>query len=263
MSSEVTAVAFPRPGEAKPLTRSSSPERLLGEARDGSGPAREELIRRFTPFVLKTAAEVTGRYLRLGQDDEASVGLIAFNEAINSFDPSRGVGFLTFAETVIRRRLIDHFRKQTGARRETPLSAFEVEDEEGNTTSFLEAQEALAAHQADLDALERREEVLRYTRLLDDYGISLDDLVALSPKHRDARERAIAIARTIAADPELREHLRHRRELPLKALADSVALSRKTLERQRKYIIAVAIILMEDLGHLKEYLRPNGGAAWR
>ncbi len=255
LSGEVTAVASPRYRGEPAAVRTSSPDRLLELARNGSAPAREELVRRFTPFILKTAAQVAGRYLKLGQDDEASIGLMAFDEAIDSFDPRKGKGFLPFAETVIRRRIIDHFRQNKARRREIPLTAFEEEDEEGRISNTVEHSQAMAAYAAGVEALERKEEILRFRQLLAGFGISLDELVRMSPRHQDARERAIAVARVIASTPEHREHLLARGELPLKALTRQVDLSRKALERQRKYIIAVALILIEDLAHLKEYVR--------
>jgi len=58
----------------------------------------------------------------------------------------------------------------------------------------------------------------------------------------------------VAGQPELAQHLLTRRELPLKQLEEQVGVSRKTLERQRKYIIAVTLILLEDFYHLRRYI---------
>jgi RNA polymerase sigma factor len=43
----------------------------------------EELIRRFTPFIMAVVSRATGQFIRMGEDDEASIGLMAFNEAID------------------------------------------------------------------------------------------------------------------------------------------------------------------------------------
>jgi len=58
----------------------------------------------------------------------------------------------------------------------------------------------------------------------------------------------------VAEDPALAGHLLNRRELPLKQLERRVDVSRKTLERQRKYIIAVALLLLEDFIYLRGYI---------
>ncbi len=45
-----------------------------------------------------------------------------------------------------------------------------------------------------------------------------------------------------------------KRMLPIKELLDQVNVSRKTLERNRKFIIAVALIFNGPYPYLKDYL---------
>lgn len=231
----------------------ASADQLLSLAKSGDAGAREELIRRFIPLILRSASRVTGRYVRIGQDDEASVGMIAFNEAIDSFDPNKSTAFLTFAEVVIRRRLIDHFRRES-VRPEIPLTALDQEDAEGNVDNPAEKRQALELYLRSERRNDYREEIVRFTEMLREYGISFNELAAISPKHEDARIRAIQAARLIAGNPEWADHLRARKELPLKDLEKKANVSRKTLERQRKYIIAITLILTEDLYCLRDYL---------
>jgi len=149
--------------------------------------------------------------------------------------------------------LIDHYRRQ-GKRSEIPLSELETEDEEGNPLHPVEEREAIAQHGAQEEARERREEIARYARRLAEFGIGFMELTEVSPQHSDARERALEAARVVANNPIFREHLRAKKELPLKQLETMVGVSRKTLERQRKFIIAVALILIEDFTMLRGYI---------
>lgn len=229
-----------------------APEELLRLARLGDQSAREELLARYAPFIVRAAARATGRYVRPGSDEEYSVALSAFNEAIDGYSSDRG-GFLTFAETVIKRRLIDHYRRET-RRPETPISDFEDTDDEGNVGNPVLLRESLLTFGAEAENEDRREEITRFCRELQAYGLTLAELARIAPKHEDARRSAIAVSRLLAADRELREYLRRKRELPLKALAEIAPVSRKTLERQRKYIIAVSLILLGDYPHLQGYL---------
>ena len=219
--------------------------------------AREVLIERFTPFVLRVTTRTVGRYVRLGEDDEVSVALIAFNEAIDRFDPERGGNFLAFSETVIKRRLIDHYRRE-GQRREIPLSALQTEDGEQPPQLPMEAEAAIAAHQERTAQEERREEILRYQAALDRYGIRFTDLARHAPRHRDARAAALDVATLVARRAELRGHLLDRGSLPMRQLEEEVALSRKTLERHRKFIVAVAVALCGDYPYLQSYFRAGG-----
>lgn len=231
--------------------------RQVLEAQSGNTEAREHLIRSYTPFVLKTASRISGRYVRAGEDDEVSISLMAFNEAIDCFDTGKNSSFLGFAETVIRRRLIDYFRKESAVGRKTvPLSSFEQEDAENpeGTLYHLESRQSVEQFQEDVAAAERKEEIIHFTRKLKDFGITFQELVAISPKHEDARVRAMEVAAVIAGDKEMTAHLLAKKELPLKLLENKVGISRKTLERQRKYIIAIILVMINDFDYLKQYI---------
>ncbi|SMB98858.1 RNA polymerase sigma factor [Thermanaeromonas toyohensis ToBE] len=234
------------------LPLGADPNHLLSLARKGNDLAREELIRKFTPFILNIVSRLSGRFVRLGEDDEASIGLMAFNEAIDTYDPRKGVSFLTLAETVIRRRIIDYFRQEERHRQHL-------------ATQDIQVSSTPEDHHWAWELVDRREEIVRYQKELASYGISFADLVRNCPRHQDARQRALACARTIADNPLLRRYLEEKKELPLKALGHNLKTSRKTLERHRKYIIALALIIMGDYDYLKEYIsqaergESNGG----
>jgi len=236
------------------------PGALLNKAKAGDDEARNDLISAFTPFVLKVAARVSGRYLRIGEDDEVSVGLMAFDEAIDAFDTERGVAFLSFAETVIRRRLIDYYRKTSRTRkREIPLSELESSEDDvetGSRLTHVEARLAAENYQRAVEAQDRRREIARYRELLIEFGLSFSELTKIAPKRIDARERAMQIANVIADTDRYRQHLLERQTLPLKWLEkdERVDLSRKTMERQRKYIIAIALLLIHDFEQLSNYI---------
>jgi RNA polymerase sigma factor len=230
---------------------------LVEAAQRGDRASRERLITAFVPLVLRTGSRLTGRYLRLGEDEEVSVGLEALNEAVDRWRRDLGAPFAVFAEMVVRRRLIDHFRRER-ARREVPASEFEQEDEEGETWNPLEAVGAAELARDRQDAEDRRVDVARLLALLAEYGIRPADLARATPQHRDARARAVQVARAVATEPAWRDYLRRQRALPLKELeaAGTLGVSRKTMERQRKFIIAVALILMEGLDSLRPYVEP-------
>ncbi|MDN5345191.1 MAG: polymerase sigma factor [Clostridia bacterium] len=229
----------------------ADPNQLLLQAKEGDPGAREELIHRFTPFILAVTSRATGRFIHLGEDDEASIGLMAFNEAIDSFRPGRGSSFLTLAETIIRRRLVDYFRREGRHRRVLSLQV--LEQETAAAVDPLGGEEINLVH----EMADRRREIERYREELAGFGITLADLVKGSPQHQDARDRALAAARVVAANPLLSQYLRERKALPLKALEKSVAISRKTLERHRKYIIAAAVMLIGDYEYLASYIGQN------
>lgn len=244
-----------RAGAAAAAGPAPVPVDLLRRAQAGDGHAREQLIRKYRPFALAVASRVLGRFVH-PDEDATSVSLIAFNEAIDGYDQTRGGSFLSFAETVIRRRLIDHLRVVKRRGDEVPLTGFEQVGEDGNVHNPVADREAAALHAAQVEALERRHEIARLRQRLMEFGIRFAELPQVAPQHADARERAIAVARLIASEPRYMEHLRKTRTLPLRELEGDarVGLSRKTLERQRKFIIAVALILGEPFESLREFI---------
>ncbi|MBX5468046.1 MAG: RNA polymerase subunit sigma [Firmicutes bacterium] len=235
----------------------TGPLASVAAAQRGDREAREELLRAYTPFILRVASQVAGRWVAVGQDEEVSVAFSAFNEAIDAYRTDQGTSFLHFAETVVKRRLIDLVRRQERYRgREVVLSELEPEPSEGGEETAggaLDAAAEAAWRKAEEDR-QRRWEVEELGRQLAAYAIAWTDLVREGPRHRDARQRALAVARALASDRELVRHLLERRELPVARLLDKVPYHRKTLERHRKYIIAAALIWILDLRHLGSYL---------
>ena len=80
----------------------------------------------------------------------------AFNEAINQYRYNGGSSFLGFAQTVIRRRLIDHIRKEERHQSQIPLSAFDIEDEEDHVINPVETEQAIAQYELDQEAEARK-----------------------------------------------------------------------------------------------------------
>ncbi|MDI3257497.1 MAG: RNA polymerase sigma factor SigI [Kyrpidia sp.] len=227
---------------------------LLAKAKAGDNGVREQLLRKYIPFVAKSASRASSRYISRGEDDEFSIALAAFNEAIDRYDGNRGSSFLGFADTVIRRRLIDYFRSREVRVPDIPMAEFEAGDDEEHPYNRIEIQKSLEIYEAHQTEAARREEIERYSAWLAEFGISLEELVELSPKHADARWNAMQVAKVIASRQAFSEYLLQKKSLPLKDLVEEVGMSRKTLERQRKYIIAIALILIGDFEMLREYI---------
>lgn len=235
--------------------RIATAPKLLSAARAGDRDAREQLIQEFTPLVFKTASRAAGRYLRPGVDEEISVSLLAFNEAIDAYEASKG-SFVQFAQTVIRRRLVDYFRRHRGYLQE--LSLDEVGDgDEPSAVKRLVDHAAEAAWTVTVENEARAEEIREFGMVLQKYGVQLNALVRLTPKHVDARERAIRVARYVAAHDDLKEYVLDLGVLPLKRLAPvlgDLGVSLKTVERHRRYILAMVLVLSLDFPYLQSYL---------
>ncbi len=220
--------------------------------------ARGDLIAAHRDWLLRVVARACRRYVS-AQDDEFSVGLMAFDEAITAFRADRSAAFSTFAEQVIRRRLIDWQRKEQ-QRPELAWSGLQIADDDTPIAEQVTTSASLVAFQLSQESDDRRREIEQLTDELSVYGISFSELVQVSPRHRDARESAKQVARTLAGSVELLAKLRQSKGLPLKELEQVATVSRKTLERQRKYIIALTLVLTGDYPLVRSFVEwPKGG----
>lgn len=219
----------------------------------GDSSLLNEVIEAYKPFIAKTVSSVCKRYI-YETDDEFSIGLIAFNEAIEKYSAERGSSLLNFSEIIIKRRVIDYIRKQT-KNQHISMDITNQPNEEESPGAAIVNELSLEDYQKKNDEQLRKEEVLQFQRLLTAFDLSLSDLVENSPRHADARINAILVAKKLVEHEELKELLLEKKRLPIKQLEKMVNVSRKTIERNRKYIIAIALILSGDYVYMKDYIK--------
>ncbi|WP_374720464.1 RNA polymerase sigma factor SigI [Parageobacillus toebii] len=233
------------------LKKERTIEQTVHEIQQGNKILHNQLIQQYKPFIAKTVSNVCKRFIHEG-DDELSIGLIAFNEAIEKYAPHKGGSFISFAELLIKRRLIDYIRKEA---KEKNIILHTNEDEENLAQTYLDTKLSMDEFYKQVEQEHRREEIIHYQQVLKEFGIHFHDLIEQSPKHKDARINAINVAKLLVEDEEMLEWLFRKKQLPIKQLQNIAEVSRKTIERNRKYIIAVAIILAGDYVYLKDYIK--------
>jgi RNA polymerase sigma factor len=232
-------------------------EELVIKAKAGDDKARERLIASSRPFIQQVTSWCSRRRLDW-HADELSIALLAFNEAIDSYDPNRGAQFLSFARLVISGRLTDYRRRNKAAGKEVPLTLVGPDGSESVRPEVVTAaEEALLKEQA---RRERAEEIAVFTAELATYDLSLNDIEQACPRHRNRRQKLLGVAAVLAKNPELMARVRSTGQLPLKELAQLTGLNRKVLERGRRYILAVSLILSNpEYVHLAFYVTPARG----
>jgi len=224
----------------------------LISAKNGDSLVREDLISSHKAFIARVSSKACGRYLTWDNDDELSVALLAFNEAIDNFDTDGGVSFHSFVQMVIRRRLVDYFRKES-KHQHLSLSPMNLEDEE---LSRYELDSSLEQYQENENQEFFAQILEHYVRVLCDYNVSLDDLIKVSPKHTERKLALSKAALALSNSPALMEQLQTHRLLPIKELELLTGIKRKVLEKGRKYLIALALILSKpDFHPLKTFMQ--------
>ncbi|MGG3453978.1 RNA polymerase sigma-I factor [Paenibacillus rhizolycopersici] len=216
---------------------------LLHQAQAGNNNERDLLIDYYRPFIIRAVSHVCKRQVGWNQD-EASIGIIAFNEAIDRYLLASEKSFDNFAYMVIHHRLIDEFRRQ-GKYMQLESAIWDRRHAELDQ-SPLEVASSLEIFEREQAAEALAEELRLYDVTLQQYGIDLEELEEVSPKHRDTRAQLIRIARIFSEHPQWINMLRTTKKLPAKEMLTVFKVSSKTLERNRKYLIALILIYASE-----------------
>ncbi|KMK96728.1 RNA polymerase sigma factor SigI [Rossellomorea marisflavi] len=238
------------------VKRKTTIEEKAVRIQKGEEELLSSLLDEYKPFIKKTVSSVCKRYIT-ESDDEFSIGLIAFHDAIIKYNAEKGSSFISFAEVIIKRKVIDYIRKN-GKYQDISVDMNNTDDED-LPSLHIEQLAAVDEYQREEDARRRREEIMQFTKQLEEYNLTFEDLIDASPKHEDARVNAINISRIVVEEMEFKDYLLAKRRLPIKKLEKTVSVSRKTIERNRKYIIAMCVILMGDYVYLRDYLKGRLG----
>ena len=203
--------------------------------------------------ILRLASRIVHKPLTYS-DDEWSAALWAVSEAIDTYEEDKG-DFWPYASLVMSSRLKDLYRRDARYAQEVTVrpEAFDgdVEEEDPDYLTQCEVQQH-AGTQADTSL---KDEILALQQELRPYGISFFDLAECSPKAEKTRLSCAQLVKAFfAPPPPLVEKLRKTGSLPVKELLSRVRISRKIVDRYRKYLITSALILDGDYPGLADYL---------
>lgn len=213
----------------------------------------EILIKKNEFYILKCASKATHHFITKSED-EWSVALMAFHQAVENYQLDKG-NFLSFAALVIRRRIIDYMKNQNRFTFEVSVDpySFDADLEEGT--------EDIAIHLAVAEQVSKNtenditSEIEEVNILLASYGFSFFDLTQCSPHAQKTKKACAKAVNYILSNSLLVNQMKTSKQLPLKIIENNVHIPRKILERHRKYIIAATEILSGGYPNLAEYLR--------
>ncbi|MDM8301826.1 sigma factor [Collinsella tanakaei] len=221
----------------------------------GDARKADELVRDYLPFITSETAKFMARRPVAGVDDELGIAMFAFHEATQVYDRQRGA-FLPLAARMIRNRLIDYRRREARHARVVSLDAprFEQDDEDGGT--LLDQVDTGRDEIGERHAREAtRSEIEEFTRLLASFDVKLTDVADNCPKQGRtfaACRRALTYARE---HREVLDRLEQTGKLPIAALAEGSGVERKTLERHRRYLVALLLAYTNGFEIIRGHLR--------
>ncbi len=221
--------------------------------------AADQLISAYLPFIRSETARFLGRPPQEGRDDELSIAMIAFHEAIQGYSRSRGA-FLSYAAMLIKSRLIDYRRREKRHQGQLSLDSPPAEDEPALADTLAgdrDHSEEIVMRSAT------RAEIEELSAQMKLFGVSLTDVADNCPRQQRTLAACRRAMQFAAENPSLLDDFLRTRRLPIAALCEGSGVERKTLERHRKYLVALLLICTNGYelirGHLKQVLK--GGTA--
>ena len=214
---------------------------------------RSAFITRNEKFIIGCANRFTKRFITKS-DDEWSIALIAFSNAMDTYDAEKG-NFQSYARLLIERRLTDYIRSQARFSSEQSMEpyVFEGTVDEDSDNSAYQLHIVRATSTSDENPI--RDEILALNEILAAYDITFMDLTSCSPKAAKTKSACFQAVSYIREHPALVEKMRDTKLFPIKNITENTKVPRKILERHRKYIITAAEILCNDFPLLQEYIK--------
>ncbi|MGI5857939.1 MAG: RNA polymerase sigma factor SigI [Tepidanaerobacteraceae bacterium] len=211
------------------------------------------LIEEYKPFIASTVESHVARYVEYGIDDELSIALIAFHEAIKKYDIKKG-NFLSFARITIKHRLIDYYRKEQRKNESVVYIEPNKQDDDDELVDIYVSESVKEYTESQISHL-RRLELQEIKKELALWGISFPDVAKSSPKQKGTRNTYIKAIHYIMNNPEILNIIKKKKYLPIGKITAALKIPRKRIERGRNYIVAAVLILSGDYQFINEYIK--------
>lgn len=218
----------------------------------GLSASRNDFIEESKSFIYSTACRVCRRRLTWENDDELSIAIIAFNKACDTYKNDKG-NFYNYAQALIKNALIDFFRKSGN----TPYLVFDSDSED---MEYIEYKSSISDYEKQLENHARAEEIALLSMELQKYGLSFDMLINSSPSHKDTRNTLLNIAFACISSGDILNSIKAKGTLPIKEIMLLTGANRKLIEKWRRYIIVLIMILSSDeYPYIKSFLNIKVG----
>ncbi len=193
-----------------------------------------DLVERHLPYIIRTVSSVTGKYVSVEHDEEFTVALNAFAEAVERYNSERG-SFLSYAGLVIRSRLLTYLK----------------EEKAPDTISLDSLMEQGIEPEISCESeIDLHDEIQRYQLELEKFGLSLDTMVEYSPKHRNTRETFILVAEQASRDETIVADTYRKRKLPIRHVAVLCHVTEKIVKTSKHFILGTMLVFVLKLSGL-------------
>jgi RNA polymerase sigma factor len=206
-----------------------------------------QIIIEYLPFIKKALGGVF--FKAEARRDCLTEAMLAFIQSVQTYRPEDGA-FIPYAQTVIRNRLINAANKEINLKK----SFFAVSTNNGEKEPAWEAETAQRQYNFLEEQKNLQMEIIEINNEFSQWGFEVAVLEKNGPKQERSRRVCHGIARKVLENPELAEEMTQTRKLPIQRLAALSGVSEKTLEKYRRYIAAVIIIMSGDYPYIHSFL---------
>ena len=222
--------------------------------------AADALIGQYMGFIRSETVKFIHAAPENGHEDELSIAMLAFYEAVLSYERGRGA-FLPYAARAIRNRLIDHYRVEKRHGNVVSLHAPAGDQEDQPLLDTLpDPRDQIGDYEARSAS---QQEIQEFSAQLGRFGITFSDVADNCPR----QERTLAACRRVLdyarSQPQLLSQVERTGKLPMAELALGSGVEKKTLERHRKYLVAILLAFTNGYeiirGHLCRLAPAKGG----
>lgn len=192
-----------------------------------------DFIKSYRPFIIKTISNLKHSYVDIDNDEEYSIALSAFLEALNKYKPEKG-SFIGFARLVIESRLKSYFIKVS------KLKHLDIED----------------MQIADIGPNQNLvDDIKAFEQALLEFGIDFEILISASPKHNDTRQNAISLGYKTSQVPAFVKHIYEKKRLPITLISNAFSATVKVIKKSKLFILSVVIIYDKKLTTIQDWLK--------
>ena len=227
------------------MNEKMTPEEIIEKINihdDEAKKLRNALIEEHFSFIVHAISKVTGRYVEIENSEELSIGLLAFNEAIERYEPSKGASFLTYAHLVISSRVKDHFRKNSS---QDEFVSFDDVSEEG-------IHQMTDVHMDDKNDIAK--EIEEWESILLKFGFDLERLADETPRHVDTRNNAIGLSEDISGQEDIVGKMYEKYRLPIAMIVLRFQTTKKVVKHSKIFIIATVVILTKKFDLIRSWI---------
>ena len=197
----------------------------------------DALIKQYMPFIKSETAKFIKR-APVEEDDELSIAMFAFYEAITNYKKIRGA-FLNYAALVIRHRLLDYYRKEQKNRKIISLDAPCDAEEDVTLMDTLSSEENIENELGDREAT--KTEIELFVKDLAEFGLTLTEVAENCPKQERTMQTCYEALNYARENSEILDELVATKKLPISKLSRNSGSVKKKLERHRKYMVAILL----------------------